>query len=361
MATLQQPSFVASQTPSTSSPLTPLTHLPAELLISIISYLANRDIKNLRLTNAFFPVFLAIADDETFRKGITEIVWDDALLTLNPDVDSDWDIESYDEEDTGLSDVGIKRRKGRNVNTPEHTMRSQQVSALLHYSWMYYQVLLQRQEDVITSGADVGALRYGLHRFPALKRITISPAAYGWLYTPLYETPMIRAFPRGFNYHIPRGWPCVEDGDPPPIARPWEDDVSGNKWRGFRLVTREMVKQKRMISGLLIDAHYLNTGLNCRIFDLPCDDYDNFSTIIQQPGFTRLQLELLVGGQEYEGWPSFRNGLLRQALCKAMDLEHMTFWTDIVSDPDASSQLGAGGSMAHHIPLRSIFPTDKWP
>jgi hypothetical protein len=34
---------------------------------------------------------------------------------------------------------------------------------------------------------------------PALKRVTITPSAHGHLFTPLYPTPIIRAFPKGFN------------------------------------------------------------------------------------------------------------------------------------------------------------------
>ncbi|KAI1281505.1 hypothetical protein F5Y07DRAFT_262492 [Xylaria sp. FL0933] len=91
----------------------PLTCLPAELLISIISNLANRDIKNLRLTNHFFcntaqlrfsrvflsanpvnvEVFLTVANHETLRMGITEIIWDDALLTSNPKEHTEPDLD----------------------------------------------------------------------------------------------------------------------------------------------------------------------------------------------------------------------------------------------------------------------------
>jgi hypothetical protein len=73
----------------------------------------------------------------------------------------------------------------------------------LNVSYAYYQGLLMQQESVLSTQADIEALKYGITRFPALKRITITPAAHGTLYTPLYETPMIRAFPCGFNYLIP--------------------------------------------------------------------------------------------------------------------------------------------------------------
>ncbi|GAM43674.1 hypothetical protein TCE0_060r18676 [Talaromyces pinophilus] len=74
--------------------------LPAELVGLIVSFLPNRDIKNLRLTcptlgqmaqlrlsRVFLSanplnieVFRAIADHEEFRHNIVEIIWDDARL-----------------------------------------------------------------------------------------------------------------------------------------------------------------------------------------------------------------------------------------------------------------------------------------
>ncbi|TGO88532.1 hypothetical protein BPOR_0157g00140 [Botrytis porri] len=61
--------------------------------------------------------------------------------------------------------------------------------------------------SAIISGADVNALTYVLERFQSLRRITITPAAHASLDQPLYETPMIKCFPKGFSYPIPRGWP----------------------------------------------------------------------------------------------------------------------------------------------------------
>lgn len=59
------------------------------------------------------------------------------------------------------------------------------IDAFRYDVWYYYYTIM-----------DSNVFRYGLQRFPSLKRITITPAAHGWLYTPLYQTPMIRAFPR---------------------------------------------------------------------------------------------------------------------------------------------------------------------
>lgn len=69
------------------------------------SYLPNRDIKNLRLVSRDFlntfrlrldrvflsantlniEVFRSIADHETFRHHVVEIIWDDSLLVETPD------------------------------------------------------------------------------------------------------------------------------------------------------------------------------------------------------------------------------------------------------------------------------------
>lgn len=77
-----------------------LTLLPSELQAHIVSDLNNRDKKSLRLTCSTLrdrsplridrvflsanvrnvEVFRAIADHEIFRKGVTEVIWDDALL-----------------------------------------------------------------------------------------------------------------------------------------------------------------------------------------------------------------------------------------------------------------------------------------
>jgi hypothetical protein len=77
-----------------------LTLLPSELQAHIVSGLNNRDKKSLRLTCSTLrdrsplridrvflsanvrnvEVFPAIADHEIFRKGVTEVIWDDALL-----------------------------------------------------------------------------------------------------------------------------------------------------------------------------------------------------------------------------------------------------------------------------------------
>ncbi|KAI1348746.1 hypothetical protein F5Y01DRAFT_317388 [Xylaria sp. FL0043] len=192
--------------------------------------------------------------------GITEIIWDDALLISNLKEHTEPDLDFGSDDD--LHDGASADRKDEDVDTVAHMDRSEQVHWRLPIepSWYYYRILLQHQENVISTGTDIEAL-----------------------------------------------------------------------------------------------------SLNLRILEEPCDGYNDLATIIQQPGFTRLQLDLLVGGQEHLGWSSFRSGLIRRALSAANDLEDARFRKDVVQDPDSSSQQHAGGSMEHFIPLLSIFPTHKWP
>lgn len=91
--------------------------LPAELIALILSHLSNRDIKNLRLTCRFVhaiaklrlhrvflsvnsrdvEVFCAVADSDTFRTGVVEIIWDDAVIPRGePDEPEEFDDEEAD-------------------------------------------------------------------------------------------------------------------------------------------------------------------------------------------------------------------------------------------------------------------------
>jgi hypothetical protein len=88
---------------------------------------------------------------------------------------------------------------------------------------------VQQQRDVLDSKAYIIALEKHIGSFLALQRIVITPAAHGWIYNPLYETPMIREFPRGFNHYIPRTWPLPDNTVPE--CNEWDED--GSDWQGF--------------------------------------------------------------------------------------------------------------------------------
>lgn len=230
----------------------------------------------------------------------------------------------------------------------------------LDVSWNYQQVV-QQQKAAISSGADAEALRYGLARFPALRKITITPAAHERSDFPLCETPMIRAFPAGFNYPMLRTWPHPTDSSCAPyILSSWNEGKQ--IWRGLCVITNVLAEiQDHNTSELDIDVYSLETGLSCRIFDEPCKEYDDLVTLIRKPGFSLLDLALLTDGQYYDdqAWWSFRSGCLRRALAEASpDLKHLnlkvredyTQCHELLEDPE---QL--------RIPLRTILPPlYKW-
>ncbi|KAI0531907.1 hypothetical protein GGR58DRAFT_507965 [Xylaria digitata] len=224
--------------------------------------------------------------------GITEIIWDEALLSQ---YDFDGDDDEHFRWRSGPAWVprwfrddceeGLRvYMSGRSyeIETPERAARVQQARAHLpiEESWLHYHRLEEQEEDVIARGLDV-----------------------------------------------------------------WLEQVS---------IVKKSHHHARGTRAVVIDAHTPYTGLNCCIFDEPCEEYNNLVAIIQQPGFTRLQLDFAVDEQEHHGWPSFRSGLLCRALSKAVDLEDFRFGTNVEEDTGE-------GLMENHIPLLSIFPTDKWP
>ncbi|KAK6598060.1 hypothetical protein H4I96_09012 [Botrytis cinerea] len=266
----------------------------------------------------------AIADNEKFRKGVQEIIWDDALLVHElarpneairmleepPRAEGDpptWFVRACKNNIENLKN--LKRDKKR-PKTREAAGRSPGV-------W-----------------ADIDALKYVLERFQSLQKITITPAAHGSLDRPLYETPMIKSLPKGFNYPIPRGWPSSGPLEIY-ILPPWNDKTAKKQWRGFCIITNVLAgRNDHHISELIIDVRELETGLSCRIFDEPCEEYNNLVHLIQQPGFRRIDLALLADGTP--------------------DLEHVSL--RIAADygqiyPDFEQ---------NRIPLQTIFPIDRW-
>lgn len=392
----------------TNQSLSRLLRLPAELHGPIISNLSNQDIKSLRSTCSFFHgiarlrlhrVFLsahprdihvlrAVADSDTFRPGVTELIWDDSRLSNSPRLAQAYDENKDDNSEAEDNDDGqgvprwftkacdenvdeLNSRKGLDADRPEHDARAQQLSARLPNvaCWAHYQELLREQNTVLASGADEAAFRYALQRFPSLERVTITPAAHGWLFNPLYETPTIRALPYGFNYPIPRGWPTAPEGCSPHKMRPWpgdgDDEAYKDQWRGVRVALRVLAEAQTAhnVTELLLDAHDLDTGLNCRIFEHPAasTEYAHLSTLLRRPGFRRLDLALAVGGQEHLGWSALRGGHLRDALAGASELRHFKLRTNVWPDPDARALIrGSGGNAEHYVPLGSIVPTDAW-
>ncbi|RAK96492.1 F-box protein, partial [Aspergillus ibericus CBS 121593] len=377
--------------------------LPNELLLLIISRLPNAAIKSLRLTskrlhgmahlrlNRVFlsanpdniRVFRAIADHDLHRHNIEEIIWDDALLqTTSFEGLYRWDyfhgpngqiIQEHPDETCPIWYAiacrknlhALRTRKNTDADRPDHVTRALEVVAAqqpLHLFWQTYEELVEKQDTILATNADTEALIYGLKQFPSLKRITITPATHGWLFNPLYETPMIRDFPFGFNYPIPRGWPASRTGEDGPDIQWWNDQLETTKdqWRGFRTVTRVLAQEQHHISELILDAHQLNTGLNCTIFEAPCDEYHHFLSLLRTPGFSRLDLALIIRSQDQRAWPPVDQGLLHQALSEATDMEHISLATTIAASDDLMD-ISDNGMAVDAVPLQTIFPLDKWP
>ncbi|KAK8084133.1 hypothetical protein PG996_002914 [Apiospora saccharicola] len=378
---------------SSAAPPSRLLSCPTEILIAIGRHLPNRDVKSLRLSctrlksvsqlrlDRIFlsanprnvAVFNAVAADEVFRHQVTEIVWDDALLVEDATQDRDtWLLNSddefhyYGEEDDdatwGADEDKVRRYPrwfGREcdeslLNTISADMiRFEMADWTKHpmlpitECWTHYRELFRQQREVLQSGAHVRALEdaWRLRRFPNVRTITITPAAHGRLFYPLFETPMIRAFPPGFNYCIPRGWPVLTD-DEQVEAEAWDDE--GNDCPGFRAVTSIVAAYPHELAELRVDSFQIATGLTACVFEEPCRALADFTTIVTRPSFQHLHLDLLVGGQENQGWSAFTSGHLARVL-SAAKLQSLSIRTDV-----------AGGLIKDGrespVPLRTILP-----
>lgn len=401
-----------------------LTSLPAELHDLVLSHLSNCERKCLRLacshlrdktplhiTRVFLSanernvdVFRAIANHDLYRAQITELIWDDAILPTHGD--SPEDVEDYEDYDPqyepedfferyGLADpeaspirfvrgcesnlTGISGRQHDyhehpthySTTLPQYRDRDRQAEEQLPFpvSYAYYQGLLMQQDRVLATQADVAALAYGLARFPALRRITVTAAAHGLLYEPLYPTPMIRAFPWGFNYPIPRGWPMRSNASSTPVRAPPWDKAHKARWRGVSAVLHALAAardQPHGVSELVVDAHGLPTGLNWRLFDDPaCEAYRDLAAFVRPPGFRHLDLALLVA---WEQWgadrPPFRSGHLRRLLEGAGGLEHVRLGTDLTPNQEdfgMSFDDLAPPPEGDGLRLRDLCPVERWP
>lgn len=373
-----------------------LQTLPPELLLLVFSLLPNRDIKNirqtckylcdaapLRLTRVFLSpnphniqVFNAIAEHDAYRLSIVEIIYDDARLSYPLETEEDTEfanLESPPPEGVPLWFARIHQSKlelakksgtGNMMERPDHiAVRGQAEAAISPLeAYRHYQMLVSQQEGVIDAATDVKALRHGLERFPNLRRITLTPAAHGTIFRPYYGTPMIRNFPKGFIYPIPRGWPEQIRGSNEPFAQLWRGRDEKVKWRGLLLLLRILAQHPHNITEFVMDTNKLTCGLNCHIFDGPNQEYLDLVALLQRPNFSRIDLALFIGGQEREGWHSFRSTLLHKALANAKDLKHVHLScglghveTSVIRRHDSDND-----GMEHFTPLSTIFPVTQW-
>ncbi|ETS03692.1 hypothetical protein M419DRAFT_108425, partial [Trichoderma reesei RUT C-30] len=378
-----------------------LTSLPRELLSEIASHLSNSDIGEWRLACKRFSlvalhidrvfisanpkdieVFRAIADHETQRCMVKEIVWDEGRFEEDPRSTwccHDWarHRQSPDTPPKGYArackrnlDEIHRRRCEYDADLPHHLDKQARMEKAMavQESWRHYRGYLAQQNVVLADDLDIKAFEYGLERFTTLRRITLTPAAHGFTFMPLYRTPTIRTLAaktkdnKYMNYKLPRGWPTSVD-DAPLEARNWNTEADKEPWRGFINATRLLAEnQGPSVTELVLDVRQLLTGLTCRFFDNPCPEFDHLVAVLRRPGFRRLDLALMVGGQEYDGWKSLRNGRLRLALEEvSSNLEHIHFGTDVRNDPDWRGQNLSGGHPEHFIPLGNLLPLRRWP
>ncbi|KAG5805504.1 hypothetical protein H9Q74_004473 [Fusarium xylarioides] len=385
-----------------------LPRLPQELTNAISRYLKGSDIKALRETCSAMAravplhfdrvfisantlniqVFKAIADHDTYRHQVYEIVWDDACLFTGPErwqCRDEWEWNNR-WPDTTVTENGCPRwfQKGSSTSDDESYDNYNKPVADNHMGlaecWDYYKPLLEDQQEILASNADIEAFKYGLQRFTSLTRITITLATHGRLGHPLYGTPMIRAFPPGFDYPIPKPWPTAPMDD----AGEWQDDLlwiseEGDaryqwfygphctnekykeKWRGYQLVSRALVECENQVKELKIGGHEISSGLNCRIFDQSCTEYDHFYTLLSRPGFRYLDLHLFTGLIEHEDWITYKTRLLRDALAHAKDMEHLCIRATTDLKEGFPQQLHPEDLQMPLFPLRAVFPIDHWP
>ncbi|RBR26460.1 uncharacterized protein FIESC28_00754 [Fusarium coffeatum] len=370
-----------------------LLQLPRELQDAIFTILKPDDIKNLRVTcitlakalplhfNRVFisanslniQVFNAIANHEVFRHQVSEIIWDDARLLAG------FELAWGDNSDTqdgvplwfieGRSDYGDR---GHYVYPKNHLG--------IKESWAYYKPLLDDQQQVLASNLDLEAFKFGLRQFTSLKRVTITPATHGTHWRTLYRTPMIRAFPPGLDYPLPKAWPYFDD-DLKIDVLPWVSDGDDRlhqeiydnvctteeyraKWRGFQLVIRALAEfEDHGITELVIGGHEIQSGLNARLFDEWSPEYGDLVTLLKRPGFRHLELHLFTGFvlEDHKCF-SYRSGLLRDALAHAEDLEYLSLRASTYIENGVPELLTFEDEEDWCMcPLQDIFPVDQWP
>ncbi|CAI7676458.1 unnamed protein product [Penicillium manginii] len=152
---------------------------------------------------------------------------------------------------------------------------------------------------------------------------------------------MVRAFPQGFNYPIPRGWPVSSAEEPRDVITfPWKsvDERHRGKYPGFRIVTRALAQQKNNVVELVLDARQIDTGTNC---------------------FRRLDLSLMFGGRRsaIENWKTFRDGRLRKTLSEMIDLEEFTFYTAGLENCYEGKTPPIDSNT---VSPERIFPVERW-
>lgn len=278
---------------------------------------------------------------------------------------------------TRLQVDAVNHRMGNdNPLLPQHVRRSELMAVMAldcwRYGWGMYEKSVRDQVRVIDEEADKRALAYGLVRFPRLERVTITPSTHGFLFTPLYRTPMIRSLPATLNWPVPAGWPnknCIPNQV---SSRDWVSGTNRTRsrlakfrkdFRGVVVVLQALADKVTadgsgalIVPELVIDVHGSKTGLEPYMFEKRPTEYYNMATILSQPGFQKLELPLMITDMASERWPPLVNRHIYDLLAKAPDLHHFRLTGDFYSN--MSLHIPPGGSP--HMPLSKILPVMQW-
>jgi hypothetical protein len=330
---------------------------PDEILHLIISFLPNRDVKNVRLTNRRMAansklriervfispnyrnieVFLAVARHSYFRNQVKEIIWDDArFLGLEEDEDVEWTEEQL---------AKLKMDP--------------------HESFAIYRQLFEDQEDIIRDGSDIEAFREGLSAFSSLKSITVTCEEHAHekpMYPLRYPSPMIRSFPPNFEYPIRWRWGHGAYDD---RIYTYDDRMYTSwgelrcDWRGFCVVLDELANHDRRISELIIDVNHQQTGIPYEFFHTESEDLTNFETICGR-GLKRLDLAFHVSRNASGlGLAALSTGYLRRTLSRATSLEYFSIHSSVPAYIVKRCALRNGPQ--GRADILKLIPTEHWP
>ncbi|KAI1737391.1 hypothetical protein F4680DRAFT_468176 [Xylaria scruposa] len=303
-------------------PQSPLIRAPEDIRLLIYPYLSNGDIKNLRLVSSFFgytvcprlarvfisanptnvEVFEAISQHDGYRAQVKEIIWDEALLVSGPENEEcpQWYRTACRENSRQWDEDSLEWRSWLEPGTHYTQDDPLQIGCQLplEESWAYYRSLLRQQQEVLDSRAHIRAFESAIGRFPALRKITITDAAHGQPPTPLYETPMIRAFPDGFNYALPS---CRQSLVGQSLTCNW--DETGKGWDGFRAVIHLLAQN--LDSGKVTELDIRSSSRYVDLSKKPCQTLADFQTVLWRANFESLHLDLGINQDDGRGRSPF--------------------------------------------------------
>ncbi|CAH0058834.1 unnamed protein product [Clonostachys solani] len=346
-----------------------LLNLPAEIHNEIAFFLSGREVKNLRLvcTKALerFPlklsrvflspneadikVFRKVSEHETLRHQVVELVWDHTYFPelhsmaygrIGSELVDMVDFQTRCELEAAQTRVRQKRFSQSGLQFPDQAKWPEADEVDYEFSTNFSE-----------PRGDLRALSDYIYRFPRLKKITICHVTQGWLFEPFYDTPTTRLLPRGFKYHIDRV-DCVQEYNEEVWSKMKREYPK--YFRGYIGILNVLasVGNNLKIEELSIQSNGLYFGLTAHIFDRVTPEYRDLVALLSRPTFRRLDLVLTTNSQKRIHWPAFRSGHLRNALGRAVNLQHFSLAADIhtfrLDEYDWT-------------PLNQFIPADFWP